>query len=211
MKKFFWISLLVFCVVVACSTQSSVERDSQALIESTNGLRSTAEFATIEDDAERSKAIFEEVSKVLLHPRCVNCHPTGDRPLQGDELALHQPLVTRGEDGFGAPGMRCSTCHGEENYRTMPGAPHWHLAPIEMAWEGKSPGYICEQIKDPERNGGMDLADIVDHMANDPLVAYGWNTPDHLEPAPGSQALVGQLTQAWVDAGAHCPPEESGR
>ena len=102
--------------------------------------------------------------------------------------------------------MRCSTCHGKTNYRNVPGSPHWHLAPIEMAWAGKTPSQICAQIKDPERNGGMSLAQLVDHMENDPLVAYGWNPPAHMTPVPGSQELFGQLVRAWVDTGAACPP-----
>ena len=54
--------------------------------------------------------------------------------------------------------MMCNTCHGPANVeivgqaetlKSIPGNPDWHLAPIEMAWEGKSLGEICEQIKDP--------------------------------------------------------------
>ena len=47
---------------------------------------------------------------------------------------------------------------GEASYQSIPGHPRWGLAPIEMAWEGKTPGEICRQIKDPARNGGRDLA-----------------------------------------------------
>ena len=36
-----------------------------------------------------------------------------------------------------------------------------------MAWIGRSLGEICEQIKDPERNGGKILDQIVEHMAHD--------------------------------------------
>ncbi|MEJ7604146.1 MAG: hypothetical protein WKG01_40145, partial [Kofleriaceae bacterium] len=32
---------------------------------------------------------FETVRAVLQHPRCQNCHPAGDAPLQGDEGRLH--------------------------------------------------------------------------------------------------------------------------
>ena len=41
------------------------------------------------------------------------------------------------------------------------------LAPIEMAWQGKSLGEICTQIKDPARNGGRTMAELVHHMAED--------------------------------------------
>jgi hypothetical protein len=42
-------------------------------------------------------------------------------------------------------------------------------------------------------------------MANDDLVAWGWNPGAGREPAPGTQAQLGELVKAWIDAGAHCP------
>ena len=56
----------------------------------------------------------------------------------------------------------------------MPGHPLWHLAPIEMAWQDRSLQQICEQIKDPARNGGKTLAELHEHMAEDSLVGWGW-------------------------------------
>ena len=47
-----------------------------------------------------------------------------------------------------------------------PGNPRWGLAPIEMAWQGKTVREICQQLKDPSRNGGRDLALIHAHTAN---------------------------------------------
>jgi hypothetical protein len=44
-----------------------------------------------------------------------------------------------------------------------------------MAWEGKSPGEICTQLKDRNRNGGRDLALLHEHLAKDDLIAWGWN------------------------------------
>ena len=171
---------------------------------SDRGLRSPADFAHIADPDERALALFAEVGKVILHPRCVNCHPDGDRPLQSDGLP-HQPLVVRGSEGRGAPGLPCASCHGSENFQGVPGSPDWHLAPLQMAWVGKSLGQICQQIKDPQRNGGKSMAQLADHMANDHLVAYGWNPPENLAPVPGNQALFAELFQAWIDAGARCP------
>jgi hypothetical protein len=77
-----------------------------------------------------------------------------------------------------------------------------------MAWAGKSAHAICEQIKDPRRNGGRTLAQIADHSAHDPLVAWGWSPGADREPAPGSQAELARLVAAWIDAGAECPPED---
>ena len=169
------------------------------------GLSQPSSFAAIADPGERSRALFTEAAKVLTHPRCLNCHPATDRPLQGNDKHPHQPVVTR----EGA----CSTCHTERNftlsdratYRSIPGHPRWHLAPIEMAWEGQSIGDICRQLKDPNRNGGRDLAQVHEHAAKDDLVAWGWDPGAGREPAPGSQEVFGQLIQAWIDTGAQCP------
>lgn len=169
-------------------------------------LQPASSFAAIADDEERAKALFNEAGKVIMHPRCVNCHPAGDRPHQGDGEP-HQPVVGRGADGFGAVGMRCATCHHEANYDPgrMPGAPHWHLAPREMAWEGLSLGEICEQIKDRARNGDRDLAAIVKHMKEDPLVLWGFEPGADREPVPGDPQSFAELIEAWVEAGAACP------
>ena len=170
-------------------------------------LKAAKDFSSVSDERARSVAVFEEAGKVIQHPRCVNCHPAGNRPLQNDDGHPHLPLVVRGEDGLGAIGMRCTTCHGATNFEAghVPGNPKWHLAPIEMAWVGKSLGAICEQIKDPKRNGGKTLAQIVDHMVNDDLVGWGWNPGPGRTPAPGTQKEFGELIKLWVETGAHCP------
>ena len=170
-------------------------------------LRSVQAFASIADDQQRSLALFEEAGKVITHARCVNCHPAGDRPAQGDDRRPHMPLVVRGVDNFGAVGMRCTTCHGPANFDAggIPGHPEWHVAPIEMAWVGKSLGEICRQIKDPQRNGGKSMEELVHHMAEDSLVGWGWNPGVGREPAPGTQKEFGELIKAWSDTGAVCP------
>jgi hypothetical protein len=154
--------------------------------------------------------LFTEAGKVLQHPRCVNCHPRTDRPLQGDLMRVHEPPVTRGKGGHGAVAMECTTCHGMKNFDateaiSIPGHENWHLAPIEMAWEGRSLRDICAQLKDRRRNGGKSLRQIVEHMAHDSLVGWGWQPGNGRTPAPGTQQQLGELIQAWVDAGAHCP------
>jgi hypothetical protein len=40
-------------------------------------------FASIGDQAARSRALFAEAAKAITSPRCMNCHPAGDRPTQG--------------------------------------------------------------------------------------------------------------------------------
>jgi hypothetical protein len=169
-------------------------------------LRAPGAFAGIRDPAARSAALFTEAGRVLQHPRCLNCHPDGDRPSQGEGFP-HQPAVQRGPDGLGITAMRCATCHQTANFDAgrVPGNPKWRLAPIEMAWQRRTLGQICEQIKDPARNGGHTLAQMVEHMAKDELVGWAWRPGADREPAPGTQAAFGVLVKAWADSGAACP------
>ena len=122
-------------------------------------------------------------------------------------IRLHQPPVTRGADGFGSVTMRCNSCHQKANFDPghMPGHEHWHLAPLSMAWQGKTVGQICAQVKDPARNGNRNLAQIVEHMAKDSLVGWAWAPGVGRQPAPGTQAELGALLEAWVQTGAACP------
>jgi hypothetical protein len=170
-------------------------------------LRPVSDFAAITDSHERAVGLFQEAGKVITHPRCMNCHPASDRPTQTDNMRPHEPWVVRGVDGHGAPGLKCSTCHHAANFdpARVPGHPMWHLAPIEMAWQGKTLGEICEQIKDSARNGNKDMAALVHHMAEDSLVGWGWSPGSGRTPAPGTQSAFGELIKAWAEAGAHCP------
>lgn len=170
-------------------------------------LRTPESFDGVADKAERSRALFVEAGKVIQHPRCLNCHPATQSPTQGEDLHPHQPLVVRGPDNHGAVGMKCDTCHQKENFEPsgVPGNPLWHVAPIEMAWQGRTLGQICEQIKDRKRNGGKSLKQIHHHMAQDSLVGWGWNPGAKREPAPGTQAQFGALIDAWIKTGSECP------
>jgi hypothetical protein len=178
-------------------------------------LRAPSSFAYIPDPQARSRALFAEAARVIMNPRCMNCHPAGDRPTQGNDMHLHTPPVVRGDAGGGVPGNTCGGCHMDRNvellagqpvsFRSIPGHPRWGLAPIEMAWEGKSMGEICRQIKDPERNGGRSLELLYEHLAKDDLVAWAWRPRAGRDPVPGTQAQLGELIQAWIDTGAACP------
>jgi hypothetical protein len=126
---------------------------------------------------------------------------------------LHQRTQRRGSQQRG-PRIAVCRCHSDKNfnlsideasYQSIPGHPRWGLAPIEMAWEGKTPGEICRQIKDPSRNGGRDLALLHEHVARDNLVGWAWHPGAGRGPAPGSQEQFSTIIQAWIDAGAECP------
>jgi hypothetical protein len=169
-------------------------------------LRGPSAFAGIREPAARSAALFVEAGKVLQHPRCLNCHPDGDRPSQGPGFP-HQPPVQRGAEGLGVTTMQCRTCHGAANFDPghVPGNPKWRLAPLSMAWQNRSLAEICAQVKDPARNGGHSLGEIVEHVTHDELVGWAWRPGATREPAPGTQASFGALVKAWADAGAACP------
>ncbi|MDC0711341.1 Isoquinoline 1-oxidoreductase subunit [Stigmatella sp. ncwal1] len=175
-------------------------------------LQPVSRFGSIEDEKARSAAIFTEAGRVITHPRCTNCHPADGIPRQGLEQRLHVPHVRGGAKGHGMPSLPCTSCHQEaktrvvgESLQSIPGNPKWALAPVEMAWMGKSLGEICEQIKDPHRNGGHDLEFIHHHMAEDVLVGWGWAPGEGRQPVPGTQRDFGALIRAWIDTGAHCP------
>jgi hypothetical protein len=175
-------------------------------------LRTVASFDGIRNKAERSAALFVEAGKIIQSPRCLNCHPATRMPTQGDEMRKHVPFMVANDNNHGPKGLPCATCHGTANSRTfaagiasVPGNAHWQLAPIEMAWQGLTLPQICEQLKDPKRNGARSLAQIVTHMNTDHLVGWAWEPGEGRAKAPGTQEGFGALVAAWVKTGAHCP------
>ena len=171
-----------------------------------------AECATAAEAKDDSASLFLEMHRVLSHPRCVNCHPKGDSPRQGNDAHLHVPPMTRGQVDMGAAGMHCDACHQAANFPAsgVPGAPAWHLAPRAMAWEGKSAGEICRQMLDRRRNGDRTLAQVVAHLTEDKLVAWGWDPGIDVsgkprEPVPIPKSEFNRIVQAWAQSGAACP------
>src|SRR4051794_38192121 len=71
-------------------------------------LRAPAAFTGIADTPARSVALFNEAAKVLTHPRCMNCHPAGEHPLQGADRRPHYPPVRRGAADAGGPATPCA-------------------------------------------------------------------------------------------------------
>lgn len=156
---------------------------------------------------------FATIQQVLQHPRCQNCHIEGDAPLQFDAGLVHAQNVVRGIAGMGAPGLPCSTCHGERNapdsYGPLapPGAPHWKLPPPnqKMAWQGLPAAALCARLKDPTQNGGRDLPALLKHVRADALVLWGWNPGGTRAPVAVPHAEFLTAFQAWADAEAPCP------
>ena len=178
------IPLIVFLSAVVVSAQS-------------NGVRAGAD-----------RASFDPIATVVMHPRCMNCHQD-ESPLQTDAATLHQPLVVRGKDGHGAPTQQCQTCHQATNAADgfVPGVPNWRLAPLSMKWQGLTKGQICEEVKDPARNGGRRSGkDIIEHMKVDPLVLWAWAPGLGRTPPPLSHPKFVEALETWVTAGMPCPP-----
>src|SRR6516165_5310707 len=76
-----------------------------------------------------AREAFLAAYKVFMHPRCLNCHPAGDVPLQGDDSRPHAQNVKRGPDGKGKYALKCANCHQEANLageNMPPGSPNWH-------------------------------------------------------------------------------------
>jgi hypothetical protein len=165
------------------------------------------------DDLAAGLAAFETVRKVFQHPRCQNCHIPGDAPLQHDEGLVHAQNVIRGADGRGAPGLPCSTCHGETNppasygAHVPPGAPNWHLPPPaqRMVFIGLKPAQLCATIKDPKATGGKDLHAMLEHVSHDGLVLWGWEPGAGRAPVPVPHGEFVQAFRDWIAAGAPCP------
>jgi hypothetical protein len=153
---------------------------------------------------------FVEVARVLQSPRCMNCHPDGDRPLQTDASRPHRMNVSRASE---EAGMECATCHREQNSEALgvqggpPGAPNWHLPPREtpMVFEGLTTQELCEQLKTPDENGGKSLADLLHHISEDALVLWGWNPGGDRTKPPLTHAEFVKHFETWVKSGGACP------
>ena len=67
------------------------------------------------EKSEKSLVAFNQMMKVIRHPRCMNCHPSDDRPRQGDDAHVHLFNVQRGKDDKGLAVLRCNTCQDRKS------------------------------------------------------------------------------------------------
>jgi hypothetical protein len=196
----------------------AVKRRCHNFLYSSALLGSTALFVVLacaartpaQTDAAASRAAFLQFYRVLTSPRCQNCHPAGDAPLQGDDSHVHIQNVKRGADGHGVTAMRCDTCHQTVNLpgeHMPPGNPKWALPPQQhkMVFAGRSAAELCQRIKDPKQNGGRSLDQLLDHVANDDLVGWGWSPGDGRTLPPLSRPDTVAQMKIWIAGGAACP------
>jgi hypothetical protein len=165
--------------------------------------------AAVRDDA-GARAAFLAVYPVFMHARCMNCHPSGDAPLQGDDSHIHIQNVKRGRDGKGLFALKCANCHQDVNLageHMPPGNAKWRLpsADMPLVFQGLSPRELADQLKDPRRNGGRTLADLVHHVTEDDLVRGGWSPGDGRTRPPLSHDEFARKFKQWVDKGAASP------
>lgn len=171
-------------------------------------------YGTAPRDDAGAVAAFKIVLTVIRHPRCLNCHSSGDFPRQGDDGHPHAMNVRRGADGRGVTSQKCGTCHQEENlagFNMPPGAPNWHLPPanMPMIWQGLTDRQVCEQLKDKQQNGNRSMDQIVEHVSEDKLVGWGWDPGEGRNRIPISREDFSSKVREWAAKGAACPASSS--
>lgn len=189
-----------FVVAISASAFGMVSR---------NMNKTYAPVSVVKKDSVASVKAFGEVYKVLMSPRCLNCHPAGDVPLQGDDSHLHQMYPQRGADGKGMYAMKCANCHQDENTPGLhmpPGNPKWHLPPanMKMVFEGKSPHELAKQLMNKKENGNKNLDELIKH-ADDGLVLAGFKPADGLKKPPLTHAQFKKAWITWLTTGAYAP------
>lgn len=158
---------------------------------------------------QESADAFKEAYRVFMHPRCMNCHPAGDAPLQGDDSHIHAQNVTRGPDGKGLYAMKCSNCHQAANTpgeNMPPGNPNWHLPPanMKMVFQGKTPAQLAAQFKDRKQTG-KSLQELLHHVTEDKLVLGCWDPGDGRTKPPMSPEDFAAKVREWIEKGAAIP------
>jgi hypothetical protein len=172
-------------------------------------ITKSARTETIYKDSLESVQAFMKVYKVLMSPRCMNCHPSGDVPLQGDDSRLHTMLPRRAKDGKGMYAMKCSNCHQPTNLEGLhkpPGHPDWHLPPanMKMVFQGRTPEQLAKQLVNSKTNGNKTLRQLIEH-ADDGLVKIGWDMGEGRKSPPLSHEEFKKAWITWIEKGAYAP------
>jgi len=192
--------LIIVCFLVGIISSS---------FETKSDFASANSNRKINKDSVESVKAFMQVYKVLMSPRCMNCHPSGDVPLQGDDSHVHTMLPKRGKDGKGVYAMKCGNCHQPENLPGLhkpPGNPNWHLPPadMKMVFQGKTPRQLARQLMDPKQNGNKSKEKLLEH-AHDALVIAGWNMGEGRALPPMSHEEFVKAWTTWIKKGAYAP------
>ena len=163
----------------------------------------------IAKDSIESVRAFMKVYKVLMSPRCMNCHPAGDSPLQGDDNHIHTMNIVRGPDGTGVYAVKCSNCHQPTNVpglHTPPGNPKWQLPPanMKMVFQGRTERQLALQIMNYKLNGHKNKEQLIEHV-RDTLVKAAWNMGEGRTPPPMTYTAFVAAWDNWVNKGGYAP------
>ena len=163
----------------------------------------------ISKDSIESVRAFMKVYKVLMSPRCMNCHPAGDSPLQGDDNHIHTMNIVRGPDGTGVYAVKCSNCHQPTNVpglHTPPGNPKWQLPPanMKMVFQGRTERQLALQIMNYKLNGHKNKEQLIEHV-RDTLVKAAWNMGEGRTPPPMTYTAFVAAWDNWVNKGGYAP------
>ncbi len=193
-------AFVLIIVLMVCFFASSFKKNNEIPLVHYHG----------DKDSLLSKQAFLKVYDVLMSPRCMNCHPSGDVPLQGEDSKLHTQNIKRGADGKGLYAVKCSNCHQNENRPGLhmpPGNPNWHLPPanMKMVFEGKSPRQLAAQLLNLKTNGHKTIPDLIKHISSDGLVLGGWNPGEGRKQPPLSHEEFTRQFNIWIENGAYLP------
>lgn len=197
------IAVVLSVIVITASAYKSAD----------NVISDTVKYNVINTDSIESAQAFLQVYTVLMSPRCMNCHPSGNKPLQGDDSHIHTMNVQRGKDGRGLYAMKCSNCHQPQNtpgLHTPPGNPKWQLPPadMKMVFQGRNAHDLALQIMDYNRNGHKNKEQLLEH-ARDTLVTMGWHMGEGRTPPPLSYTDFVTAWNTWINKGGYAPAKEN--
>ena len=108
---------------------------------------------------------------------------------------------------YGCGMAQCGVRLGEGSLRARSGRTDgWHMPPpeLKLVFVGVAPGALCEQIKDPARNGGKDMAALRTHL-DSPLVLWGWSPGFGGPPVSTPRDAFLGAWDIWARGGAPCP------
>lgn len=195
------IAITAILLIIAFITSSFKEKK--------DFTRNNASGVDITKDSVESVQAFMQVYKVLMSPRCMNCHPAGDRPLQGDDSHVHTMNVQRGKEGKGLYALKCSNCHQPENADAMhapPGNPKWQLPPadMKMVFQGRTAHQLALQIMDYNQNGHKSKEQLLAH-ATDTLVKAAWHMGEGRTQPPLTYEDFHKMWNTWIEKGSYAP------
>lgn len=167
---------------------------------------------------QQGEQAWERIFEVTSHPRCANCHiGESDRPMWSGpgygKTRPHGMNIRAGASRIGAEAVLCQTCHSTSRYAQdiAHAAPRvasgWRLAPVEAHWFGQSSAAICQQLRNPDTNGGRSFEQLAEHLDHDLILHWAWAPGPGREPAPYSlQAHIDDIL-LWGVAGMPCPDD----